>query len=131
MTRMNRVGWILGAVAVAVFMVMGADLFAQSTTTNPFKPLYGWGELPEGREWGSTSSVEIALDGNIWVAERCGANTCVGSDVDPVLLYDKEGKLLRSFGAGLIAWPHGIDVDHEGNVRFQTVSTCASSPTRS
>ncbi len=116
MTRIDRVGRTLAAVAVAMFMVTGADLFAQSTTTNPFKPLYGWGELPEGREWGSTSSVEIALDGNIWVAERCGANTCVGSDVDPVLLYDKEGKLLRSFGAGLIAWPHGIDVDHEGNV---------------
>jgi streptogramin lyase len=103
---------------LAATAILGAssELLGQSVTTNPFKPIYGWGELPEGREWGSTSSVEIALDGNIWVAERCGANTCVGSDVDPVLLFDKEGNLLRSFGAGLIAWPHGIDVDHEGNV---------------
>ncbi len=57
-----------------------ASVSAQSVTTNPFRPVYGWGELPDGREWGSTSAIEIALDGNIWVAERCGANSCVGSD---------------------------------------------------
>jgi DNA-binding beta-propeller fold protein YncE len=102
--------------AVVAMLAVSGDLLGQSVTTNPFKPVYGWGELPEGREWGSTSVVDIALDGNIWVAERCGANTCVGSDVDPVLLFDKDGNLLRSFGAGLIAWPHGIDVDDEGNV---------------
>ena len=105
---------VLAAVAI---VAAGPESFAQHSTTNPFRPVYGWGELPEGREWGSTSAVEIALDGNIWVAERCGSNTCVGSDVDPVLLFDKEGNLhpeLRS--SVLIAWPHGIDVDHEGNV---------------
>ena len=114
-------GWTRATIATGIFAVTALavavpSLTAQSVTTNPFRPVYGWGELPEGREWGSTSAVEIALDGNIWVAERCGANTCVGSDVDPILLFDKEGNLLRSFGGGMIAWPHGIDVDHEGNV---------------
>jgi sugar lactone lactonase YvrE len=104
---------LLGAV-----IAMGATgpLDAQSATTNPYRPLYGWGELPEGRSWGSTSAVEIAADGNIWVAERCGANTCVGSTADPILLFTPDGKLVRSFGAGLFGWPHGIDVDHQGNV---------------
>ena len=104
------------AVLATVIPATPTALDAQSVTTNPFRPVYGWGELPEGREWGSTSAVEIALDGNIWVAERCGRNSCVGSDVDPVLLFDKDGNLLRSFGGGMIAWPHGIDVDHEGNL---------------
>jgi streptogramin lyase len=109
-----------GAVATAL-VVIGVTLATpsaveQSVTSNPYRPTYGWGELPAGRAWGSTSVVDIAADGNIWVAERCGANTCVGSKADPVLLFDKAGKLIRSFGAGLIAWPHGIDVDHEGNV---------------
>ncbi|MFV2091220.1 MAG: peptidyl-alpha-hydroxyglycine alpha-amidating lyase family protein, partial [Pseudomonadales bacterium] len=58
-----------------------------------------------------------ANDGkHIWVAERCGANVCVGSDADPVLLFDLDGNLIRSFGAGLIAWPHGIYVDADDNV---------------
>ena len=51
------------------------------------------------------------------MAERCGQNSCVGrDDLDPVLLFDSAGKLVRSFGAGLINWPHGIHVDREGNV---------------
>jgi DNA-binding beta-propeller fold protein YncE len=56
-------------------------------------------------------------DGNIWVGERCGENSCAGKDdVAPILLFDPSGKLLKSFGAGLILWPHGMHVDGDGNV---------------
>ena len=72
--------------------------------------------VPGGRSWGSTSAIHPSNDGNIWVAERCGTNSCVGSDLDPVLLFDTEGNLIRSFGGGMIAWPHGLEVDAEGNV---------------
>ncbi|MBI4519493.1 MAG: hypothetical protein HY701_01540 [Gemmatimonadetes bacterium] len=77
-----------------------------------------WGELPTGRVWGATSAVHVAPDRmHVWVADRCGQTTCVGrSDVDPVLLFDPEGRLVRSFGKGLFAWPHGLHVDREGNV---------------
>jgi sugar lactone lactonase YvrE len=76
-----------------------------------------WGELPDGRSYGAVSAIYPTPDGRgVWVAERCGANLCVESDVDPVLLFDLEGRLVRSFGAGLFAWPHGMHVDHEGNV---------------
>ena len=68
--------------------------------------------------WGSTSAVYPAPDGlSIWVAERCGANSCDGADdVDPILRFDLDGNLLSSFGAGMIYWPHGMHVDAEGNV---------------
>jgi sugar lactone lactonase YvrE len=73
--------------------------------------------MPEGRTWGSTSAVEIDKDGkSIWVAERCGANSCVGSTLDPVLKFDAQGNLVAHFGAGMIASPHGIYVDRDGNV---------------
>jgi DNA-binding beta-propeller fold protein YncE len=86
------------------------------TPTNPFRPDYEWGDLPDDRVWGATSAIYPAPDGNIWVAERCGQNTCVGSDLDPVLLMDPEGNVLRSFGAGLISWPHGMYVEPSGEV---------------
>jgi hypothetical protein len=90
---------------------------AQNHAPNPYRTVEGWAKLPAGREWGATSAVYPAPDGkHIWVAERCGANLCVESDADPVLLFDQSGKLVRSFGAGLIAWPHGIFVDVEENV---------------
>ena len=104
----------LGAAAAALTLLTGA---AQQCVDSPYLAYPGWGELPDGREWGATSAIYPANDGrHIWVAERCGANLCVGSDVDPVLLFDLEGNLVRSFGAGLIAWPHGIFVDADDNV---------------
>jgi adenylate cyclase len=73
--------------------------------------------LPEGRTWGSTSAVDIDRDGkSIWVAERCGGNSCEGKTDPPILKFDASGKLVKSFGAGLLIFPHGICVDKDGNI---------------
>ena len=101
---------------IVVLLLAAQALAGQNHAPNPYREPSSWGELPSGRTWGATSAVYPSPDGNIWVAERCGANLCVDSDLDPVLLFNPSGKLLRSFGAGLIAWPHGIHVDREGNV---------------
>ncbi len=106
-------GIAISALGCAVLMA-GSALNAQE---HPYKPSYGWGQLPEGRTWGSTSAVYPGVDGTIWVAERCGQNSCVGKeDLDPILNFSTDGELLNSFGAGLITWPHGIHVDWDGNV---------------
>ena len=68
---------------------------------NPYRTVAGWAKMPEGRTWGATSAVDIDRDGtSIWVAERCGANTCLGSDLPVVLKFDATGRLAKSFGAG-------------------------------
>jgi sugar lactone lactonase YvrE len=90
---------------------------------NPYRTISGWAVMPEGRTWGSTSAVDVDRDGrSIWVAERCGANSCAGSTLDPVLEFDATGKLVRHFGAGLMVSPHAITVDARGNV---WVADCA------
>lgn len=76
-----------------------------------------WGQEAADRDYGAVSAIYPAPDGrSIWLAERCGANLCAETGVDPVLHFDLEGNLLTSFGAGLMAWPHGMFVDTEGNV---------------
>jgi sugar lactone lactonase YvrE len=102
----------------AMILVSVAPLYSQSDSApNPYRTVGNWARLPEGRIWGATSAVEIDPDGkSIWVAERCGANNCAGSELPVVLKFDASGKLVKSFGAGLFIFPHGIDVDHEGNV---------------
>lgn len=87
---------------------------------NPYQTVEGFLKLPEGRQWGSASAVQIDIDGtSVWVAERCSGNVnaCVqNSNLNPVMKFDQNGNLVASFGAGLIAWPHGIEVDSQGNV---------------
>lgn len=84
---------------------------------NPYQPIANFLKLPEGRTWGSTSAVEIDRDGrSVWVAERCGANTCLNSNLDVVLKFDPSGRLVKSFGAGMLVFPHGIHLDTDGNV---------------
>src|SRR6266496_3638453 len=76
----------------------------------------GWAKLPDGRKWGQTSAIDIDRGGNIWVFERCGANSCAGSNAAPVVKLAPSGKYLRSFGAGMFVFPHGIHVDRDSNV---------------
>ena len=84
---------------------------------NPYKTVDGYFKLPAGRAWGSSSAVDIAPDGkSIWIVDRCGANSCADSTVDPVMQFDATGKLLKAFGAGLFVFPHGMCVDRQGNI---------------
>lgn len=113
---------VLITASITALIASGAELEAQANVPvndrpNPYRTLEAWARLPTGRTWGSTSAVAIDKDGmSVWVAERCGQNSCVGSNLDPVLLFDRDGNLVRSFGKGLINWPHGIHVDFDGNV---------------
>ena len=96
---------------------------AFSAQDNPYRTIEGWAKMPEGRTWGSTSAVDIDRDGrSIWVAERCGANTCLDratgqiSILPTILKFDSGGALVKSFGGGMLVFPHGIHVDREGNI---------------
>ena len=111
---------LTGAFATALFassLHAQANMAPTNSAPNPYQTVEGWAKMPEGRTWGSTSAVDIDKDGkSIWVAERCGTNACLGSNLDPVLKFDAQGNLVAHFGAGMIASPHGIFVDRDGNV---------------
>lgn len=108
--------------AAAAFALYGAAASAQNAQPtnnlpNPYKTIGNHAKMPMGRAWGSSAAVTIDIDGeSIWALDRCGANSCVGSNLDPVVKFDKDGKFVRAFGGGLFAFPHGIAVDKEGNV---------------
>jgi len=117
---MRRLAYLAALCAASVSV-----LDAQSSPTmppvndkpNPYTTVEGWAKLPDGRTWGSTSAVAIDKDGkHIWVAERCSVNNCASSTLAPVLKFDQSGKLVASFGAGMILSPHGIHVDRDGNI---------------
>jgi DNA-binding beta-propeller fold protein YncE len=111
---MTFLGW--GQTLILATLTLTIGLQPASLPPNPYKTIERWGQLPEGRTWGSTSAIDIAPNGNLWVAERCSANTCAGSDLPSVLEFDPSGKLVKSFASGLFIFPHGMHVDRDGNV---------------
>lgn len=103
---------------------------AQNDAPNPYRTVEGWAKLPDGREWGAISAIYPANDGrHIWIAERCGANLCVGSDLDPIMLFDMDGNVVKSFGSGMITWPHGMYVDADDNLWIADAVGYAPVPT--
>jgi sugar lactone lactonase YvrE len=105
------------SLAIVALMALPAQVDVQTNDApNPYQAEAGWAKMPEGRTWGSTSAVGIDRGGNIWVGERCGANTCAGSSLPPLLQFDRSGKLLKSFGEGTLLFPHGFHIDRDGNV---------------
>src|SRR6185295_5960093 len=111
------------AAALLVAPVVAQDVQPTNDAPNPFTTVKDYCKLPEGRTWGSTSAVDIDKDGkSIWIAERCGQNSCLDRtagkimDVPTVMKFDASGKLVKSFAAGMLIFPHGIHVDRDGNV---------------
>jgi len=117
-TRMARIGGIvawLGLSGVLGYAQSGVE--PVNNLPNPYETIRNWGNLPAGRTWGGVTAVQVDPDGkSLWVAERCGGASCAGSNVPVVLKFDESGKLVKSFGAGLFVFPHGLHVDRDGNV---------------
>jgi len=96
-----------------------SPLGARNDLPNLHQPGVSWGQLPNGRKWGSTAGIATAPDGTIWAIDRCGASgsrgtNCADSPLDPILQFDTSGMLLKSFGAGMFVSPHKITIDRDG-----------------
>jgi CubicO group peptidase (beta-lactamase class C family) len=62
-------------------------------------------QLPPGVKWAAVTAVESAPDGTIYVIHRCFANSCADRKEPPILKFDANGKLLKSWGEGLFIFP--------------------------
>src|SRR6516225_15902 len=94
---------------------------------NPYRMVEGWPTLPKNMnagKWGEVIRVHVDAKGNIWIFHRCfnvvppGSAVCLGRGPanPPILEFDPSGKLLKSFGVGLFAYPHGFTIDADGNL---------------
>ena len=120
MLRSNRCAL---ALTLLIAVAAGAPLLAQPYP-DPYRMVEGWAKLPEGRNPGAIGGVIVDPDGkHLWAVIRCDAGAdkfgyeCLESDLDAVVKFNLEtGEAVESFGGGMFIWPHGIDVDPDGNV---------------
>jgi DNA-binding beta-propeller fold protein YncE len=72
-----------------------------------FEPIEGWGRLPEG--WRFVEVAGVAVDAQDRVF-------CFTRGEHPVIVFDREGSFLRSWGEGLVRRAHGITIDADDMV---------------
>jgi len=66
-----------------------------------YRPVVGWGRLPD--TWSFVEATSVAVDGrdNVYVFNR---------GVHPVIVFDREGTFLRAWGEGTFRRPHGVTI---------------------
>lgn len=74
-----------------------------------------WGELPEGWVYREATAVAVDSSDNVYVFNRGG---------HPVIVYDSEGKFLRSWGEDIFATPHGITIGPDDSVYCVDTGDC-------
>ena len=94
-------------IAAAVLLSFGAP--AGAADESPYKLVRGFPQLPPGLRLGAVSGVATDRDGNVLVLHR-------GDPRQPILVFDRDGRFLRSFGASLFTSTHGLRIDPGGNV---------------
>src|SRR5215472_79469 len=102
------------AIVVTVLAVSFSAMVHAQIGVTPYKVNYNWDKL-EGRKIGVASGIRTDPDGqHLWILDRCGANGCAESTLDPIIEVDMDGKFVRSFGKGVMNFPHGFFIDREG-----------------
>jgi DNA-binding beta-propeller fold protein YncE len=67
----------------------------------------GWGELPAGWKYGDVAAVGVDRHDNVYVFNR---------GPHPMIVYDSEGRFLRSWGEGIFSRPHGLHMGPDDTV---------------
>ena len=78
------------------------------TTKGPiYTAVAGWGRLPDGYSFVEGTAVAVDSKDNVYVYNR-GAH--------PVIVFDRHGKFLRSWGEGMTSRAHGITIGPDDTV---------------
>jgi hypothetical protein len=111
------------ATALALTLTIVAAPAAAQPLPNPYRLVDDWAKLPGGRQVGAVGDVDVDADGrHLWAVLRCDAGSdrfgyeCLDSDLDVVVKFAPDGNAVASFGGGLFIWPHGLEVDPQGNI---------------
>ena len=83
---------------------------------NTYGPATSFLKLPAGRTMGSSTGVAGDSQGHLWVLDRCGANGCEGSKLDPIMEFDANGTFIKAFGGGMMNFPHGLFIGRDDHI---------------
>ena len=73
---------------------------------------HDWAQLPAGFRWKNTHGVTIDREGLVYISHQGD----LAAPLDTVLVFDPEGRFVRSFGVEYAGGGHGIDIRVEDGV---------------
>jgi DNA-binding beta-propeller fold protein YncE len=83
--------------------VLGEGQFRYQVRSTP----NNWGQLPEGWEYGDVAAVGVDRNDHVYVFTR---------GKHPMIVFDRDGKLLRTWGEGQFKRPHGIHMGSDNSI---------------
>ena len=78
-----------------------------ATSTTVYEPVPYWAKLPHPMLFKEATSVAVDSNDNVYVFNRGN---------HPVIIFDKDGNFLETWGAGEFVRPHGITIDADDNL---------------
>ncbi|MEW4567601.1 twin-arginine translocation signal domain-containing protein [Tautonia sp. JC769] len=129
--RPSRRSFLKVAGAAGLSAAAGSTAFGRARQADSDRPvvgsgayqyecIHGWGEVPGHIDWFETHGVAVDRDGLIYVTHRAGAERPSSPDMaqDTVVVFDPDGKFVRSFGKEYHGGGHGIDIREEDGQEY-------------
>ncbi len=110
-----------GATGAAAWMTGVPFLRAQSRVPTvgegpyQFECLHDWGQVPADIKLGNTHGVALDAQGLIYIYHTVGEGS---AKADAMLVFDADGKFVRSWGAEFAGTAHGLHLRREGGEEF-------------
>ncbi len=82
---------------------------------------HNWGEVPEHIHWKNTHGAAIDQDGLVYITHQGDA----AKPCDTVVVFEPNGKFVRSFGKEYAGGGHGIDIRNEDGTEYIYLSVTA------
>jgi hypothetical protein len=80
-----------------------------------YEAIHDWGQLPASIKYGNTHGVAEDSQGRIYIKHTVGAGS---EKADAIVVFDAEGKFVRSWGAEFKGGAHGLHLNREGGEEF-------------
>jgi hypothetical protein len=90
-----------------------------------YEAIHDWGELPASIKWGNTHGVIEDAQRHIYVHHTVHATS---DSADTIVVFDRKGKFVRSWGKEFRGVAHGLHLRKEGRDEFLYLTVNATNP---
>ncbi|MGO8747915.1 MAG: peptidase [Thermoguttaceae bacterium] len=80
-----------------------------------YEAIHDWGELPAGHVYGNTHGVAVDRQGHVHIKHTVGKGATID---DAIVVFDADGKFVRSWGKQYKGGAHGLHLNVEGGEEF-------------